>query len=76
MNAIEFQNTCAKCVKYFFYKCLDYEQLTIREMQEITICFNEYGFELRLKTDYYSFVQKFNVENNNITPIHFEANKI
>ena len=38
MNAIEFQNRYTRVVKDFFSKCLEYEQMPLRKMQDITMC--------------------------------------
>jgi hypothetical protein len=73
MNAIEFQNRYTRVVKDFFSKCLEYEQMPLRKMQDITICCTDKGFDLRLETVDYSFSQEFEVDNKEITPLHFET---
>lgn len=73
MNAIEFQNRYAKAVKYFFYKCLGYEQMPLRKMQDITMCCTDKGFDLRLETVANSFVQEFEVDSKEITSLCFEV---
>ena len=73
MNAIEFQSSYTKIVKDFFSKCLEYEQIPLRKMQDITICCTDKGFDLRLETVEYSFVQEFEVDNKEITPLYFET---
>lgn len=42
-------------------------------MQDITICCTDKGFDLRLETVDYSFSQEFEVDNKEITPLHFET---
>lgn len=73
MNAIEFQNRYTRVVKDFFSKCLEYEQMPLRKMQDITIRCTDKGFDLRLETVDYSFSQEFEVDNKEITPLHFET---
>lgn len=73
MNAIEFQNRYTRVVKDFFSKCLEYEQMSLCKMQDITICCTDKGFDLRLETVDYSFSQEFEVDNKEITPLHFET---
>ena len=72
MNAIEFQNRYTRVVKDFFSKCLEYEQMPLRKMQDITMYFTYYGFELRLETVDNSFVQEIKFDNKDITPLNFE----
>ena len=50
MNAIEFQNRYTRVVKDFFSRCLEYEQIQLHKMQDITMCCTDKGFELRLET--------------------------
>lgn len=73
MNAIEFQSEYTGVIKDFFSKCLEYEQMPLRKMQNITICCTENGFELRLETAENSFAQEFEVDNKGITPLYFET---
>lgn len=73
MNAIEFQNRYTRTVKDFFSKCLEYEQIPLRKMQDITMCCTEKGFELRLETVEHSFAQEFEVDNKEITSLYFET---
>lgn len=73
MNAIQFQNGYTKAVKDFFDKCLEYEQMQLRKMQDITICCTDKGFDLRLETVENSFVQEFEVDNKGIIPLYFET---
>lgn len=73
MNAIEFQNGYTKIVKDFFSRCLEYEQMPLRKMQDITICCIDEGFELRLETAEHSFAQEFEVDNKGIIPLCFET---
>lgn len=72
MNAIEFQTKYGKCIKDFFGKCLEYEQMPSRKMQDITMCCTDYGFDLRLETEDNSFVQEFEVHDKEIIPLYFE----
>lgn len=72
MNAIKFQNKYTRTVKDFFSKCLEYEQMPVRKMQDITMCCTENGFELRLETVDNSFAQKFEINNKEITHLYFE----
>lgn len=72
MNAIEFQNRYTRIVKDFFGKCLEYEQMPLRKMQDITMCCADYGFDLRLETEDNSFVQEFEVHDKEIVPLYFE----
>ena len=69
MNAIEFQNRYTRVVKDFFSRCLEYEQIQLHKMQDITMCCTDKGFELRLETVEHSFVQEFEVDNKEITPL-------
>lgn len=73
MNAIEFQNKYTRSVKGFFGRCLEYEQMPLRKMQDITVCCTDKGFDLRLETVDYSFAQEFEVDNKEITPLYFET---
>lgn len=73
MNAIEFQNRYTRVVKDFFSKCLEHEQIPLRKMQDITMCCTNKGFDLRLETVDNSFVQEFEVDNKEITPLYFET---
>lgn len=73
MNAIEFQKRYTRIVKDFFSKCLEYEQMPLRNMKDITMCCADYGFELRLEAVDNSFVQEFEVDNKEIIPLYFET---
>lgn len=73
MKAIEFSNKYAVAVKNFFSRCLGNEPMPLNKMQEITVCFTDRGFSLRLETAENGFSQEFDVDEKEITPLHFET---
>lgn len=74
MNAIDFQNACGTAIKEFFNKCLGYEQLSLKNLQDIVMESNERGFELKLKTDSHQFVQGYKIDGKSLKEIYFHMN--
>ncbi len=71
MKAIDFSNDLANVVKDFFAQCLRKETVPLHKMREITVCFTDKGFSLRLKTLKNDFSQDFEVSDKKMTPLYF-----
>lgn len=74
MNAVEFQSAYGKAIKNFFNKCLEYEQLSLSNLQDIVMETTEKGFELKLKTDSHQFVQGCKIDEKSLKEIYFHMN--
>ncbi len=73
MKAIEFSNLYSRTVNDFFQKCLKAEDMKINKINEVTVCFSDYGFKLRLETTDNDFSQEFEVNEKEIIPLYFET---
>lgn len=70
MKALDFSIKYSKSVRDFFSRCCENEEIPIYMINEITVCFNENGYELRLETNNADYNQQINVEDNKLTPLY------